>query len=427
MIAKICYVPVVLLLITLINNGTSKTVKSIQNSRRLRRSHTAGIVSISRHGLPHSVNNFNPQSSTLVSGMPVIRPTRLTSSNVQTNVKNRPSSSISFGGASSSTVISDADRRAPITFEVPPINVSPNQHRIIVVPKIPLPVEPTSVTTPGSLPSSSSVQTLQVIFPGFADTPTPSPIESITHNISGNSIDFNNDECLINTRRAMFEGNCSILLHQGPCPEDHWLVLSEQLGTPYCANRNCPWDKVFYRGNCAKPEDTSVCRRGQILYVDITGYAECDCEPNYIYDPKTQNCYAEHERGSCPTAQYIEKIDGGKRFNCVTNPCGNEGLVQHMDGKCYIKTFRGRCPSDQLQILSDAKSADCSFIVPHTIFEAPTLTTCPDGSKRDFFHQCRSVFRVPTQVSVAESRGECPPDFFRGPRGGCRKVVSLFS
>lgn len=445
-------------------------------------------------GMPHSMHNFNPHSSSLIAQRPVFRPTfpndnfflRPSSFNRPSfpsenfnvpRIETRPIE-ISFGNAnnkghlpstftssninlstgdpatvsspttsltSTTRVITDVDRKAPIMFGVasvvpvhfstPLINSQKNARPQFAIAKISSTISPTTpsgetkFTGFGHTSNNFNIETITtelpaVFFPGISDRPTQSPIEDKSIAENDSQIDYNND-CILQSREAIFEGNCSVLLHQGPCSSGHWLVMSEENGTAYCSERQCPWDRVYYEEECVNPQGFEVCRRGQILYVDITGYAECDCEPDYIYDPKTQNCYTEHEQGYCNESEYLER-DENMQLSCVHNPCGLDGYVNDENGQCFVKNYIGRCPVYQIDFIHEVGTADCLTTVPHSIFEVPTLRSCPPGSRRDFFHKCRTVFRVPTQTSFPSIKGQCPDNYLRGPRGACRKVISLF-
>ena len=232
-----------------------------------------------------------------------------------------------------------------------------------------------------------------------------------------------NGRCDLRNGQALHGDKCSMLLSQGPCLDQHWLVLLET-GLPVCAHRKCSWDKLLYKGRCVDPLDHTICGKGQIFYVDLFGKTECDCEENRVYEPESGNCYAQHEKGFCQMSEHIEIARNGAPV-CVTNPCYGEDLVQY-DGRCYKKLYDGVCPESQLVLKKAHGTAECDYIIPHSIFGVGIQTACPSGSRRGFLRQCRSVFRVPTQKTFPKQRGECPSSFFGGFGNTCRKTVGLF-
>lgn len=407
--------------------------------------------------MPHSSNNFNPLSSSLVSAsQPVFRPSFSNRNSFSPSV-HRPVSfgrplpvgnrrfpripasqnnGISFnnnrnqqGGSSNAGVIHfGGPVDTPVSFSNKPTEVVlPSQPtKSPGVPRVPISFGGGHVVHPDSAPSISSEPVVtnvpDMFFPGGATESTEGERESVT-------TDFNfvnageTPDCLLKHGTVNFNGNCEILLSRASCPEDHWLLI-DVTGSPYCAKRHCPWGQLNYLEDCVDPRDTEVCPRGQIMYVEYTGLVECDCEPEFMFDDVSGNCYEDHEQGFCDDGFHLEQGPSGN-VSCVPNPCVSDNFVEQ-DGVCYEKNYRGYCPQSQVMILPELFTADCQFLVPHSIFQVPNLSACPPGSRRDFFNNCRGIFRVPTQSSFPTLRGDCPTDFVKDPRGTCRRVVNLF-
>ncbi|KAF2345960.1 protein of unknown function DUF4789 [Trinorchestia longiramus] len=314
---------------------------------------------------------------------------------------------------------------APITFSNSGGRPLPPPGPFISSPRVPALETPSKL--PGNAPSRFAVTSIPKNQPQADNTSPivffpPKPFAP-SQNRRKNENVGDNGNCPLEYGLIFFDGNCSRLLSRSSCGSDQWLVLSDQ-GVPHCTDRACPWQKLEFQGDCVDPANPEVCPRGQILYIDFNGQAECDCEVDHYYDPDSGHCYTYHEQGPCQSSFYLEQQQGGG-VRCVPNPCDQDDRVL-VEGKCYVKNYKGFCRPELVMILPKDNSADCSFIVPHSIFDVPTLNACAGGSRRDFLGMCRAVFRVPSQTSLPSLRGECPTEFVSDPSGTCRKVVRLF-
>ncbi|XP_018026679.1 uncharacterized protein LOC108682077 [Hyalella azteca] len=254
------------------------------------------------------------------------------------------------------------------------------------------------------------------------------PTDTIATNPSSpaqtTSVNATSDKCSLKFLLTMFEGSCSRLLTRSSCESDQWLLLSSD-GVAHCAERRCPWEQLEFQGDCVDPATPDLCPRGQIIYVDINGQAECDCEANHYFDADSGQCFMLHEQGPCESSHYLEKgLDG--KMECVPNPCENDELVS-FEGTCYKKNYKGYCSPTLIEILAESNSADCLFTPPRSVFDVLALSACPEGSQRSFLGKCREVLRIPTQTTSPSFRGVCLPGFVSDQTGTCRRVVSIFS
>ena len=254
---------------------------------------------------------------------------------------------------------------------------------------------------------------------------TESPLNNPTE--SAFTVDFRNvDNCSLALGMIKYEDKCERLLARSACAEGEWLVLSESEKEAICQKRPCPFGSVFYKNECINLNTFEACPAGQILFVDYKGNAECDCEVNFHYMPWFGECVPEHEKGQCNFGEYIElsKITG--QIECVTNPCVMPGyIMNNKTGSCYKKLYKGIC-SGSVQFTEKERTAECLNFQGNNIFEVPTLRSCPPGSRRDFLKNCRKSFRVPTRHSTSSFFGRCPKGYVKRPRGGCKKLTSLF-
>ena len=396
--------------------------------------------------LPHSSGNFNVYTSALRTSTPVFRPVHgninphtnsFHSAPVRRNGQEKPQpgpqTMITFGQ------LPPEATRSPV--RVSNIPIAPFSNRPVVQPErqnIPISFgdqPPSPILSSGPLSNKPRITShSQSNKPGvnqgsntellFPDANEGSETVPDSGNVDYPIISENyTDNCVLEHRQVLFNGECTTFFHQGTCSDGHWLLLSKE-SKPYCAIRQCPFDQVFYQDGCVALDAHNVCPHGQILYIDFYGNVECDCEENYIFDASSGNCYTRHEQGHCDYSYYID-LDSNNQTICALNPCITDDLVMH-EGTCYEKTYQGYCSPSQVGVHKDTNTADCLFLVPYSIFDVPTQSACPPGSRRDYSRRCRAIYRVPTQVSQSTSRGQCQTGFIKDPRGNCRRVVNLF-
>lgn len=241
-------------------------------------------------------------------------------------------------------------------------------------------------------------------------------------------------KCNITNGEIYFQNACHRLLRQGPCDDGEWVVISKE-GLPQCANRQCPSDQLWFNKRCVNIDAFSVCGQNEIIYVDYSGNAYCDCQQEFVYDSDLRQCLAEHERGSCSFGEHLQIVNG--EVKCVNNICQREDLIYDPNKKrCFKKLFKGRCEKSVSSLITyDDGTAKCFSIENRNIFEVPALSSCPAGSKRDYFGNCRTIFRinsdnpfsyrVPTQYTSRYSA--CPQNYTKFPDGSCKKVNDLFT
>ncbi|KAL7639498.1 UNVERIFIED_CONTAM: hypothetical protein RMT77_009999 [Armadillidium vulgare] len=241
--------------------------------------------------------------------------------------------------------------------------------------------------------------------------------------------------CKIENALIDYGGKCHALLTQGPCSPNQWFLINKE-GEAYCAQRPCPKENLLYNDRCVSISDSSVCGVSEMLYVEFNGDVYCDCLPYYVYDTDARRCFAEHDRGSCPFGEYLD-LDSNDKLRCVENICKRDDLIYNPENKsCYKKIFKGSCKEEkgyEVVYKDKDRTADCGSINNRNIFEVPALTSCPAGSRRDYFGNCQKVrtvrpggpeaYRVPTQQVSRYS--QCPHGLTKYPDGSCRKVNEL--
>ena len=223
--------------------------------------------------------------------------------------------------------------------------------------------------------------------------------------------------------QAFYQGSCEYLLITGPCKKTEWLVLNDE-GHAICQHRPCPYGSLYY-GRCVEPTDPTICPRGQILYVDLHGNVDCDCDKDFWYDPSSGMCFAQHEQGFCAYKKHILVI-GDTQLQCVNNDCENDYYVR-FEARCYEKEYIGYCPPDRISI-NDAGRAECLTIQPFSIFGLPRLESCAAGSKKSYSGRCAKVFRLPAVSSEWAKGGRCRLGLKLDTRTNkvCRKSNSVF-
>ncbi|CAL4081625.1 unnamed protein product, partial [Meganyctiphanes norvegica] len=227
-----------------------------------------------------------------------------------------------------------------------------------------------------------------------------------------------------------YQGECYEILSTGPCGEDKWLVMKDY-NYAECEPRKCALGNLFYEDKCVNLEDSAICGKGQMLFVESTGIAFCDCDPDYIYFQRDGTCIAENEQGWCPWGEYlVRNVDGNPE--CKPNPCGISGSVYHENTRrCYKKNYAGICKQGNIEIKgNEAECMEGQFDDSRNVFEVPTLRRCPKGSKRDLLHECRRRFNMPSIPSVLKARhlyGGCSPGWTKAPGGKCKQIRNLFA
>ncbi|KAK7071015.1 hypothetical protein SK128_019484 [Halocaridina rubra] len=224
-----------------------------------------------------------------------------------------------------------------------------------------------------------------------------------------------------------YEGTCQRLLTRGPCSNEEWLVKDKNSFRGRCLKRLCHIGQLQFSGRCVAVSDRTVCSEGQMLYVDFTGEVHCDCEPGYFYDLWRGQCFTQYDRGFCNFGQYLLAAKNGE-MNCALNPCLMEGFAFYNETrKCYRKMFRGVCESpDSLAWHRENSTVECIASSVHSVFDVPTLKSCPPGSVRDIYRRCREEFRVPVDIIYPASYGHCRLGFVKDARGICRRTHKLF-
>ena len=373
------------------------------------------------------------------------KPIRPVNSAINFGNDNPVNSGISFASqpvisASSkpSILVTNDDRRAPIVFGNRPVSNKPVGGLVPEVnidhkPKLAISKRP-SVPSPNTSEGNSNTVGIEGLVPEIneidnTESGSSTPFDSgetstIIANPDSTALDevMTESPCLLQDRSAFFNGVCQPLLEMGPCADNEWVVLSNE-GFPECRERVCPWGSLLFNDSCVDPNDLSICPRGQILYVDLQGNTDCDCQDKFFYHPETGECYTRHEQGVCEDNFFMEFNDDLSPV-CVENPCGSDDFVFH-DGTCYRKNYVGYCEPHLVDVRSGVH-ADCIFIELFSIFQAPTLRACPRGSRRDHEKRCRAVFRVPTQRTLSSHSGECKFGFKKDHTGTCRRVFDLF-
>ena len=257
---------------------------------------------------------------------------------------------------------------------------------------------------------------------GFTTNPPSIPIEP---------------HCTANQSLIMYNGKCRRLLSSHSCERPkHWLVVSHS-GEPKCVKRQCPVGQVYYIRWCFNITDSSLCGENEIFYLEHTGRAYCDCQPFFVFDPRSDKCIEEHQRGSCPVGMYLEstRSSAGSTVACKPNPCFPyyNKTKNFANGQCYTKKYIGACPKNELKFNDRSNEVECFNVHTRNIFEVPALTSCPPGSRRDYLGRCQRVvrfgstsplsYRVP---SIHTSRySVCPTGFTKYPNGTCRKIKDV--
>lgn len=296
--------------------------------------------------------------------------------------------------------------------------------------------KPNNVQLPG-IPDSS-----RVIYPGDIRTPTednPNPDNSKCLNLLTSSLfpragDHNAasaTKCTLAQGTVMHEGVCKRLLAQEDCVEGEWLVLiegdSDTNAIAACKKRPCPFGQLEYEGKCVNPSDAeSVCRYGQTLYVEMTGETYCDCEQGFTYDIMSGNCYARHEQGPCSFGHYLD-IGSDCSLVCVPNECEVNGFIRGKEEEktCYRKMYYGFCEQTYQIFHAGNNTVECSASLWRSIFDVISLRTCPEGSRRDYNHECKQLFNIPSSTAYPSLYGECGIGFQMDRRGTCRRVHSV--
>lgn len=217
-------------------------------------------------------------------------------------------------------------------------------------------------------------------------------------------------------------GTCTRFLARNECPDGEWFVEKNENGGE-CVPRPCPFGQLQFRGTCVNVADDTVCRDGQMLYVEFSGYVHCDCLPNFIYDPWSGKCFAQGDQGNCNFGEQVYVGEDGI-VKCKRNRCLMDGFV-FSSGRCFRKQYRGYCEENLLITHLRNMTAECVAIAEHSIFDLPTMRSCTGGSLRDYTGKCRDAFRVPSVSSYPTLYGGCPGNFVKDSRGTCRKMNRL--
>ncbi len=222
------------------------------------------------------------------------------------------------------------------------------------------------------------------LFDDFHSTPSEMPTTKRTHNSTYHSrrrdssrvshvlpdparrLRAEDVRCLEDEKvRWPEDGRCYRLLHQGPCDDGEWLVLTEGVAREIlvtCAPRPCPCTadepmlcEVLYRGKdepgcddrarcrvSLAAEQDGICGHNEQLLISPFGTGVCGCRttprPHLRQDGV---CVPVHTRGRCPPG-YTLQVSSGEPA-CVAALCREEEMILHTDGRCYEADTRGPC------------------------------------------------------------------------------------
>lgn len=167
------------------------------------------------------------------------------------------------------------------------------------------------------------------------------------------------------------DGQCYKLLEQGPCQDNHWLVLQDDYQGNIqvtCKRNQCPCRpenpqlcEVWYenpgkmcgsgcRVALAAAQD-EICPEGEQLLVSPYGNGICGCQqdnPPHIRWEADNKCYPVHTQGPCPSNHTLQYSPPMNSPICVPKVCPEPGSVLHSDGKCYDIDTRGPCDEDSI-------------------------------------------------------------------------------
>uniref|UniRef100_A0A1B0DNZ6 Uncharacterized protein n=1 Tax=Phlebotomus papatasi TaxID=29031 RepID=A0A1B0DNZ6_PHLPP len=146
------------------------------------------------------------------------------------------------------------------------------------------------------------------------------------------------------------------------------------------------------------------CNDNEYLYPgDHADEWVCDCQPGFVYYPDTSVCYLVHRRGPCQENQILILPKGKVIPECVTNPCGNDGLVRFQNA-CYELHKAGPCRFPELSNVVDVNvttleiqcqklSVDLSNRFSEDEIKQyevqGEVPACAKGSKRQINGQCQ--------------------------------------
>ncbi|KAL7639496.1 UNVERIFIED_CONTAM: hypothetical protein RMT77_009997 [Armadillidium vulgare] len=242
--------------------------------------------------------------------------------------------------------------------------------------------------------------------------------------------------CKFEDALVVYDGKCNLLLRQGPCSVNQWLLINDE-DVPYCAPRPCQKGELLYNDNCVNISDASVCGVSEVLYVDFSGEVYCDCLPYYyVYDTKARQCFAENDQGSCPNGEVLEIISNNNLI-CVKNQCESDKYVYNPSNKrCYKKGYIGSCKEENEDIIvfiEKDQTATCVNTDNRNYLKTRAVKSCPFGSKRQNQNKCPKPFKKnrnsPRQYSVSSQnlskQYPCPPGFTEYPGPSCKKINNL--
>jgi hypothetical protein len=215
--------------------------------------------------------------------------------------------------------------------------------------------------------------------------------------------------------QVFFQSQCHVLLKQGPCRPDQWLV--EMNGQGECKNSGCHYPQIPYDGKCLddnqlRYDQFQQCPAGMTLSPSKDGTISCDCRAGYLYNSEDDKCYKAYTKGPCPRyGDYFilprdakvkqEEIIAPK---CVKNPCKFIDYVC-LGGSCpsainiqrdcvklgnYCMNDTGRYEIDLETEQLEIACISLDKLLRRTIANVPSFA-CSKGSKRDVNGVCRKT------------------------------------
>nr|XP_053630499.1 uncharacterized protein LOC128687193 isoform X1 [Cherax quadricarinatus] len=165
------------------------------------------------------------------------------------------------------------------------------------------------------------------------------------------------------------DGECHDLLSQGPCEDDHIVLMNPATRKGFCGRQLCAPDRVFLFSDqlCHHPRELGVCPPGRQLFTTSYGSPVCGCpDGTYEEDDDLDDDVCEPILGhisDCPPGEVFWFSDFRRPPECKPDPCKGLNLKRGpddlpfvpalVDGKCYrIGTRPAICSSDEYYSLS---------------------------------------------------------------------------
>lgn len=177
------------------------------------------------------------------------------------------------------------------------------------------------------------------------------------------------DACERNEVLVDEDGECHDLLTQGPCDDNHIVLMNPATRKGFCAPQLCPPDRVFLFSDqlCHDPREYGLCPPGRQLFSTGYGTPVCGCpDGTYEEDDDLDDDVCEPILGhisDCPAGQVFWFSDFRRPPECRPDPCKGLNLKRGpedlpyvpalVDNKCYkVGTQPPICSSDQYYSLS---------------------------------------------------------------------------